>query len=171
MIVEGIIKDNVLEVFPFVLELDRYTMALSGLHNLDMSYRYHASFIRSPMVFKIGVDMYGPDYDNMKFKIGKPKYKNTKIPVFSAEIDQTIINLSQSIRGIFEKGVEIAVEENSRQEVIAGRKKEIGYVNAVEQKMEDLSDAEMKELEKNADANAGNGTEEITEITDTLKNE
>ena len=171
MIVEGVIKDNVMEIFPFVLELDRYTMALSGLHNLDMSYRYHASFIRSPMVFKIGVDIYGPDYDNMKFKIGKPKYKNTKIPVFSAEIDQTIINLSQSIRGIFEKGVEIAVEENSRQEVIAGRKKEIGYVNAVEQKMEDLSDAEMKELEKNADANAGNGTEEIIEITDTLKNE
>lgn len=142
MTVEGVIKDNVLEVFPFVLKLDRYTLALSGKQNLDLSYRYHASIIRSPMLIKVGVDVYGKDFDNMKFKIGRPKYKNEKVPVFTAVIDETKINLAESIRGIFEKGVEAAVNENERQEAIIEHRNEIGYVNAVDQETEELSDGE-----------------------------
>ncbi len=148
MTVEGVIKDNVLEVFPFILDLDRYTLALSGLQNLDMSYRYHASIIQSPILFKIGVDIYGPSFDKMKFKIGKPKYKSTKIPVFTTVIDQTRLNLAESIRNIFEKGVELAVMENEKQNAIEGLKKDIGYVNAAEQKMEELSEEEQKQLEE-----------------------
>ena len=147
MTVEGIIQDNTLEVFPFIVDIDRYTLALSGKHNLDQSFRYHASIIRSPMVFKVGVDIYGPDFENMKFKIGKPKYKNTKIPVFTEVIDRTRINLAESIRGIFEKGVEAAVRENERQEAIEAFKKESGYVNAVDQQLEELSESEKKQLE------------------------
>ena len=147
MTVEGIIQDNTLEVFPFIVDIDRYTLALSGKHNLDQSFRYHASIIRSPMVFKVGVDIYGPDFENMKFKIGKPKYKNTKVPVFTEVIDRTRINLAESIRGIFEKGVEAAVRENERQEAIEAFKKESGYVNAVDQQLEELSESEKKQLE------------------------
>ncbi len=148
MTVEGVIKDNTLEVFPFILDLDRYTLALSGLQNLDMSYKYHASIIHSPILFKVGVDIYGPDFDNMKFKIGKPKYKSKNIPVFTAVIDETKINLAESIRNIFEKGVELAVKENEMQSAITEHKKDIGYVNAAEQKMEELSEEEQKQLEE-----------------------
>ena len=148
MTVEGVIQDNVLEVFPFVLSLDRYTLALSGKQNLDMSYKYHASVIRSPMLLKVGVDIYGKDFDNMKFKIGKPKYRNTEVPVFTAVIDETKINLAESIRGIFEKGVEIAVRENERQEAINEHKARIGYVNAAEQQIEELTAEEQKQLEE-----------------------
>ena len=148
MTVEGVIKDNILEVFPFVLELDRYTLALSGLHNLDMSYRYHASIIRSPIVFKVGVDIYGPDFDNMKFKIGKPKYRSTDVPVFTAVIDETRINLAESIRGIFEKGVDIAVRENEKQAAINEHKARIGYINAAEQQIEELTAEEQRQLEE-----------------------
>ena len=147
MTVEGMMKDNVLEIFPFILELDRYTLALSGLQYMDMSYRYHASIIRSPIVFKVGVDIYGPDFDHMKFKIGKPKYRNTAIPVFTAEIDQTRINLAESIRNIFEKGVDMAVKENERQEVITYHKTKIGYINAADQDMEELSEDELQKLD------------------------
>lgn len=148
MTVEGVIKDNTLEVFPFILDLDRYTLALSGLHNMDMSYKYHVSIIRSPIVFKVGVDIYGPDFDNMKFKIGKPKYRTTDIPVFTAVIDETRINLAESIRGIFEKGVEIAVKENERQDAINAHKENIGYMNAAEQDMEELTAEEQKQFEE-----------------------
>ncbi len=173
MTVEGVIKDNTLEVFPFVVELDRYTLALSGLHNLDMSFKYHASIIKSPMVFKIGVDMYGPNYDKMKFRIGKPKYKNTNVPVFSAVIDETRINLVESIRSIFEKGVDLAVRENEKQEAIEELKQQIGYVNAAEQQMEELSAEEQKQLEEAQTDEAGipETENEIQEIKDTLYNE
>ena len=148
MTVEGVIKDNVLEVFPFVLNLDRYTLALSGKQNLDMSYRYHASLIRSPMLIKVGVDVYGQDFDNMKFKIGRPKYKNENVPVFTAVIDETKINLAKSIHDIFEKGVEAAIQENERQEALHEHLHEIGYVNAVDQETEELSEEEQKQLEE-----------------------
>ena len=147
MTVEGIIQDNTIEVFPFIVDIDRYTMALSGKHNFDQSFRYHVSLIRSPMVFKVGVDLYGPDFDSMKFKIGKPKYKNTNVPVFTEVIDQTRINLGQSIKNIFEKGVDAAIRENEKQDAIATHKKEIGYVNAVDQQMEELSEDEKKLIE------------------------
>lgn len=173
MTVEGVIKDSKIEVFPFIVEVDRYTLALSGLHNFDMSYRYHASIIRSPMVFKVGVDLYGPDFDNMKFKIGKAKYKNKKLPVFTAVIDETKINLVESIRNIYERGVEIAIRQNEEQAAIENLKKEIGYVNAAEQSMEELSAEEQKQLEEGTDDSAETDTtEEIkVEPTDTLKNE
>lgn len=148
MTVEGVIKDNTLEVFPFVVDLDRYTLAMSGLQNLDMSFKYHVSIIKSPLVFKIGVDLYGPEFEQMKFKIGKPKYKNANVPVFTAVIDETRINLVESIHSIFEKGVELAVKENERQEAIEELKQQIGYVNAAEQQIEELSAEEQQQLEE-----------------------
>lgn len=173
MTVEGVIKDNRIEVFPFLVDVDRYTLALSGLQNFDMSYRYHASIIRSPMVFKVGVDLYGPNFDNMKFKIGKAKYKNKKLPVFTAVIDETKINLVESIRNIYERGVDIAIRQNEEQAAIESLKKEIGYVNAAEQNMEELSAEEQKQLEEGTDDSVeADTTEEIkVEPTDTEKNE
>ena len=50
MTVECMIKDNKVEVFPFILEMDRYMLGLSGVQNMDMSFRYHASLIKSPFV-------------------------------------------------------------------------------------------------------------------------
>lgn len=169
MTVEGVIKDDVLEVFPFVVTLDRYTLALSGKQNLDMSYRYHASLIRSPMLIKVGVDVYGQDFDNMKFTIGRPKYKNENVPVFTTVIDETRLNLAQSIRNIFEKGVEAAVQENERQEAILGHSKEIGYVNAVDQETEELSEEEQKELEEAVAEDAAGETE--TDINESTENQ
>ncbi len=169
MTVEGVIKDDVLEVFPFVVTLDRYTLALSGKQNLDMSYRYHASLIRSPMLIKVGVDIYGQDFDNMKFKIGRPKYKNEKVPVFTAVIDETRLNLARSIRNIFEKGVEAAVQENERQEAILGHSQEIGYVNAVDLETEELSEEEQKELEEAVAEDTSGETE--TDINESTENQ
>ena len=142
MTVEGVIRDNTLEVFPFVIQIDRYTMAMSGVQNLDMSFKYHVSMIKSPMLFKFGVDLYGSDFDNLKYRLGKAKYKSTDVPVFSAEIDETRLNLSSSIRNIFDKGVDNVIAEHQKQEAITEHKKTIGYVEAIDMEMEDLSDVQ-----------------------------
>ncbi|MGM9736701.1 MAG: hypothetical protein ACI3ZL_09855, partial [Candidatus Cryptobacteroides sp.] len=134
-------------VFPFVLKMDRYTMAMSGIQNLDMSFKYHVSVLKSPFLIRLGINLYGPDFDHLKFKIGKARYKNTNVPVFSSVIDDTKINLLESIKGIFEKGVEAAINENNRQEAIENKKMELGYVNVAEQELEPLSEQEQKQLE------------------------
>lgn len=147
MSVEGLIKDNKIEIFPFLLDLDRYRVAMSGVQNLDMSFRYHVSVIRSPLVFKFGVDLYGKDFDHLKFKIGRAKYRNAKsVPAFSATIDQTKMNLSESIKSIFERGVERAVAENEKQSAIEARKEELSYVPSVDQPLEELSAEEQQKM-------------------------
>lgn len=141
MSVEGQIRDNTLEIFPFILNVDRYVLGMSGIQNLDQSFRYHISIIKSPLLVRFGVDLYG-DFDDFKFKIGKAKYKSADVPVFSAVVDQAVINLSNSIRDIFRKGVDEAVRENRRQEAIAKYKEKLDYKNAVDIQLDSLSDSE-----------------------------
>ena len=145
MSVEGIISDSTVEIFPFIIKMDRYTMALSGVQNLDMSFKYHMSLIKSPFLFKLGVDVTGEDFDNWKFKIGKPKYKNADVPAFSSVIDETKVNLVKSIKDIFRKGVDTVVKENSLSSVNEYKLK-TNYVRAVDQKLEELSEDEQKQF-------------------------
>ena len=152
MTVEGVIKDSRLEIFPFILEMDRYMLGLSGIQNMDMSYRYHASLIKSPFIIKLGMDVYGPDFDNMKFKVGRAKYKNKNVPVFSTVIDDTKVNLVESIRNIYDKGVDAVMNETRRMKAIEEHRKKIGYVQAVDQKLEELSSEEQSKLEAEQNA-------------------
>jgi hypothetical protein len=148
MSVEGVISDNVVEVFPFVLTMDRYTLALSGLQNLDMSFKYHVSLIKSPFLIRLGLDIFGDDFDNMKFRIGRPKYKNPNVPVFSKVIDDTKINLVSSIENIFKKGVDAVIKEHNEVDLIRKHKKDINYVRAVDQPLEELSEEDKKKMEE-----------------------
>ena len=159
MTVEGVIKDSKVEIFPFILELDRYMLGLSGVQNMDMSYKYHASLIKSPFLVKLGMDIYGPDFDNMKFKIGRAKYRNRNVPVFSTVIDNTKVNLVESIRHIFDKGIDNVIEENRRMSAIEKHKKDIGYVQAVDQKLEELSADEQRQFEEEQNKEEAEGTD------------
>ena len=171
MKVEGVIQDNTVEIFPFIISIDRYMLALSGVQNLDMSYKYHASLIKSPFLIKLGVDVYGDDFDHMKFKIGKAKYKNENVPVFSSVIDQTKINLLESIRNIFDKGVDAAIRDNIRNSAILEHKKKIGYVRAVDVKIEELSADEQKQVEAEEAAAEAETETEATEEAATANKE
>ena len=143
MSVEGLISDSRLEIFPFVLDIDRYVLAMSGVQNLDSSFKYHISVIRSPLPFRLGVDLWG-NFDDMRFRIGKAKYKTADVPVFTAAVDQVKLNLAESIRDIFRKGVDNAVAENRRHQGIEEYKKRIDYVQAVDEQMDTLTSEEQK---------------------------
>ena len=112
MRVEGIIKDNTLEIFPFLLKMDRWTLALAGVQNMDKSFQYHVSLAKTPLLLHLGANITGPDFDHMSFKLGKAKYRNTKIPSFSTAIDTARVNLLSSIRTVFTRGVRQAVSDN-----------------------------------------------------------
>ena len=71
---EMIIENGQMEVFPSVLTVDRYKVAVGGVHKLDMNYNYHISILQSPMPFKAGVDVFG-NLDDYDYKITQAKYK------------------------------------------------------------------------------------------------
>ncbi|MCM1502193.1 MAG: hypothetical protein NC115_05955 [Bacteroidales bacterium] len=147
MSVEGMIADNRIEIFPFVLAIDRYTLAMSGIQNMDQTFKYHISILKSPLLVRFGVNLWG-DFDNFKFKIGKARYKSAQVPIFSSVIDETRLNLNKTIKNIFSKGVNQAIRENENQAAIKELKEKINYENAAEAPIEELSAEENRKLEQ-----------------------
>ena len=111
--VSAIIRDNVLDVFPFVLTVDRYTLAASGAQELDRFMNYHVSVIRSPLLVKFGINIWGQDLDHLKYGIGKARYPNPNVPVFTKQLNSLQYNLVAAIHNVFELGVEQAISENN----------------------------------------------------------
>lgn len=101
--IEMLVKDNQVEMFPFVLQMDRIVAAASGVHNLDMSFKYHLSVIKSPLPIRLGINVSGT-FDDMKFRLGKAQYKSADVPSYTKVIDESRVNLRESIMDIFKKG-------------------------------------------------------------------
>lgn len=112
MAVTGIVQNNVLEVFPFVLDIDRYQLAASGTQQLDNAFSYHISVIRSPLLVKFGFNAWGPDFDHIHYGLGKALYRNANVPVYTKQLDNAQYSLVAAIHNIFELGVEKAMQEN-----------------------------------------------------------
>jgi hypothetical protein len=100
--VEVSIKDNQIEVYPFIMKMDRYTTAISGKQDLDMNLDYHISVLKSPLPMRMGINISG-NMDDFKFGIGKAKYKDTNLPVYSKVIDSTRVNLLEKIKDIYKE--------------------------------------------------------------------
>lgn len=104
------VKDNKIEVFPFLLEMDRYKVAIGGTHNLDMTFNYHLSVLKSPVPFKLGIDITG-NLDDFKYKIVKCRYKDLFKPAKLAEMDSTRTNIRHNIREAIRKQIKEAAPE------------------------------------------------------------
>lgn len=175
MSVQGLIGDSKIEVFPFILGVDRYLLAMSGIQNFDQSFRYHVSALRSPLPFRFGINLWG-NFDDWKYSIVKAKYKSANVPVFTAQLDQMQGNLVESIHNIFSRGVERAVAQNEAERgAIDDKKGDLGYDDSLEN--ENLTADEMSQIDslQNADsvvdslAVSGAGIQEGSKTTATRK--
>lgn len=95
--VDFTVKDGTIEIFPFMIEIDRYKAAVGGQHNIDMTFKYHISLLKSPLPFRAGVDISG-SLDKMKYKITKAKYKDIFMPSRKTQVDSTQLNLKKKMR-------------------------------------------------------------------------
>lgn len=112
MSVSGIIRNNVMEVFPFVLNVDRYQLAAAGTQLLDSDFNYHISVLKSPMILRFGVNAWGPDFDHVHLGVGKAKFRSANVPVYTKQLDDVKYSLVVAIHDIFEKGVQNAFDVN-----------------------------------------------------------
>ena len=125
--VTGMVRDNVLEVFPFVMGVDRYTLAASGKQHLDESFNYHLSAIKSPLLVKFGVNIWGDRFDAVKYGLGRAQYRSIPVPDFSRQLDTVQYSLLASIHNVFELGVDQVIAENNAQRYIQDRMDAAGY--------------------------------------------
>lgn len=139
--VNFLVHDNQIEIFPFIIEMDRYKAAVSGIHKLDMSFDYHISVLKSPIPFRLGLNISGT-LDKFKFRIGRAKYKNENIPSYVTLIDTTRINLRHTITDIFHKGIDAARLERIEKAI------PVIDTAAVQTQMEPLSKADSLQLQQ-----------------------
>ena len=133
--VEALIHDGFIELFPFLMTMDRYCAAISGRQNIDMSYKYHISVLKSIIPFRFGINIRG-DKDKMRFGIGRAKYKSAKLPVYSFIIDNAKMNLRDFISRIYNKGVEIALSSPIDKKQLLGQVQSVEN-NAVQSRLVD----------------------------------
>lgn len=90
------VEDGSVNIYPFLVEIDRYQAAVGGVQNLDMSFDYHISLLKSPLPFRAGLNIRGTP-DDMRFGIGRARYKDAVTPVETRKVDSARMNLSNEI--------------------------------------------------------------------------
>lgn len=144
MSVTGIVQNNILEIFPFVLNVDRYTLAASGTQHLSQQFDYHVSVIKSPLVIKFGLNAWGEDFDHIHYGLGRARYRSANVPVFTKQLDTIQYSLLAAIHNIFDLGIEKAMGEN-RTESVFGEVSDAG-IPALETEAP-ISEASLKGME------------------------
>ena len=72
--VEMLVRNNEIEIYPFMVSMDKYRLGVGGTQGLDESFNYHVALLKPIM---LGLDVYGKDFDNIKFKLAAVKFKNS----------------------------------------------------------------------------------------------
>ena len=128
-----------------MMQMDRYKFAMSGTQHLDLSFDYHISVLQSPIPFRLGVTVFG-NIDDFDFKIGKARYKSANLPVYTALIDSTRLNLRDHIANIYKIGIDAAMRENTMLRRIEQERER--NEAEIPQEMEALTQEEEQKLEE-----------------------
>lgn len=105
--VEIIVRDNVLRVFPFTFDIDRYRLAVAGYNDLALNFNYHLAVLKSPLPFKFGITVSGTP-DKYKVRFGGAKYKEQQVAESVNIVDTARVNLMRQIENVFRRGVRTA---------------------------------------------------------------
>lgn len=101
---EFTIFKNEVDIYPFLIVMDKYKAVIAGRHNLDMTFNYHISITDSPLPFRLGVNVTGT-LDDMKIRPAKCKYANLYRPAARREIDTKQLEIRKMIRDALTKEV------------------------------------------------------------------
>lgn len=97
--VEMLMRNNEVEIFPFMVSMDKYRLGAGGTQSVDGSFNYHIVLLKSPLLFRIGLDVYGEDFDNIKFKLSSPQFKNSTVKIGTGGV---LVNTSTvNLRKVF----------------------------------------------------------------------
>lgn len=93
-----------IDVYPFMIVMDKYKAVVSGQHNFDMNFKYHISVVDCPLPIKLGVDVTG-NMDDMKYRLAKCKYKEFYRPASRKLVENKQLEIRKMIRDALLKRV------------------------------------------------------------------
>jgi len=93
-----------IEIYPFMIVMDKYKAVVAGKHNMDMSFDYNISLVDSPLPFKVCVDVKGT-MDKLDYKLVKCKYGDLYRPTSKYVLQNKQLELRKVIRESLLKNV------------------------------------------------------------------
>ena len=104
--ISATMSDGKLEVFPFLVGVDRYAFALTGEQCLDGDFSYRGTVIKSPMIIRAGARAFRKNASRVKVRLSLPQFKSLEaVPTFYEEVDSLHGVLSASVRSLSEISV------------------------------------------------------------------
>ncbi len=86
-----------IDVYPFLIVMDRYKAVVAGRHNFDLSFDYHISLVESFLPIRLGVDIAG-NADDMKYRLASPRYAEFYRPSSRRAVESRQLELRKMIR-------------------------------------------------------------------------
>jgi hypothetical protein len=88
---------NEIDIYPFLIVMDKYQAVVSGRHNFDMSFDYHVSIVDSPLPVRLGVDISG-DMEDLDISLAKCRYAEYFKPEARKVVERKQLELRKLIR-------------------------------------------------------------------------
>ncbi len=107
MEVELAVEDNMLEIYPFMFDFDRYRIGVMGHNDLNMNMDYHVSILKSPIPFKFGINIRGTA-DKLKIRPGLARVKEKMVGQSTKLADTLRFNLAKEIKSAIKRGAKAA---------------------------------------------------------------
>ena len=94
-----------IDIYPFLIVMDRYQAVVAGRHNFDMSFNYHISLVDSPLPVRLGIDITGT-LDNMSYRLASPRYAALYRPTSRRAVDSRQLEFRRMIREALMQNIE-----------------------------------------------------------------
>ena len=93
-----------IDIYPFLMVMDRYKAVVAGRHNFDMSFNYHISLVESPLPIRLGIDITGT-MDDMRYRLAGTRYAEFYRPASRRAVESRQLELRRMIREALIKNI------------------------------------------------------------------
>ncbi|MDR1878728.1 MAG: hypothetical protein LBQ64_04105 [Bacteroidales bacterium] len=90
------IYKNEIDLYPFMIAMDKYKAVVSGRYNLDKTGEYHISIVETPLPIRLGLRI-RDDSEKMKFNIVRCQYARLFRPKKQGVVENKIMELKSII--------------------------------------------------------------------------
>lgn len=88
-------KDEI-DLYPFLIVMDKYKAVISGRHNMDNRFNYHISVTDTPLPVRLGLNVSGT-MDELKYKLVPCQYKHLYNPKKQGALEERTLRLKKLI--------------------------------------------------------------------------
>lgn len=105
--VNVVVRDNLINLYPFMVTVDRYRLGIMGHSDLTENLDYHIAVLKSPIPFKFGINIKG-SAEHPKIRFGGARLKPSSITRRDAIADTIRVNLVKEMNSVFRRGLKAA---------------------------------------------------------------